>query len=92
MVVLTRRQKLRDSTAVSTPGVGVPDPRHEEFQETHAGLVTDRSDQRRQRPGASSVILRGGVSRVTTRERLEVVIYARPASDRRAEQLGGCVA
>ena len=37
-------------------------------------------------------ILRGGVSWVTRRELLEVVIYPYHASDRLAEQLGGCVA
>ena len=37
------------------------------------------------------VILHGGVSWVTTREPLEVVIYPDSASDR-VEQLGGCVA
>ena len=38
---------LRHSTAM---GVGVPDPHREAFLEVHAGLVTDRSVQRRQRP------------------------------------------
>jgi hypothetical protein len=37
-------------------------------------------------------ILHGAVSWVTPRELLEVVIYPHLASDRLAEQLGGCVA
>jgi hypothetical protein len=82
-------------TAPASPGALITD-----FIENSCRPVFPMSGVLEPRPMSASnadkgpcvaVILRGGVSWVTTREPLEVVIYPDLTSDRVAEQLGGCV-
>jgi hypothetical protein len=77
LVVLAPGQKRRHRAAVGPSRIGVPDPRREEFQKAERGALSEDAIS----AGSGRcvvVILRGGVSWVTTRE--PVVIYPDLAS------------